>query len=82
MNESYCKGRSDNLPRIDSFMVVTFLQNNPCFTSAEIKGVKAGSVAGEQYGDSAIGYIQLKRESSKCIVKCKICPEHKVRNAE
>lgn len=22
--------------------------------------------------------MQLKREGSKCIVKCKLCPEHKV----
>ncbi|KAI4455664.1 hypothetical protein MML48_9g00000120 [Holotrichia oblita] len=30
------------------------------------------------YGDAAIGYVQLKKENSKWIVKCKICPEHKV----
>ncbi|CAG9768249.1 unnamed protein product [Ceutorhynchus assimilis] len=82
MTESYCKGQSDNLPRIDSFMVVTFLQNNPCFTLAEIKGVKAGSAGREQYGDAAIRYVQLKRNCSKCISKCKICPEYKLRNKQ
>ncbi|KAJ8982173.1 hypothetical protein NQ317_013958 [Molorchus minor] len=30
------------------------------------------------YGDDAISYMQLKRDSKLCTVKCKICPEHKV----
>lgn len=38
------------------------------------------SAGRENYGDSAIGYVQVKRQSGKCIVKCKICPEHKVRS--
>ncbi|KAF2886750.1 hypothetical protein ILUMI_19423, partial [Ignelater luminosus] len=32
----------------------------------------------EEYGDTAIGYVQIKRESNECIIKCKICPEHKI----
>lgn len=35
--------------------------------------------ARQSYGDDAIGYVQLHRENGKCTVKCKICPEHKVR---
>lgn len=35
--------------------------------------------ARESYGDDAIGYVQLRRESGICILKCKICPEHKVK---
>ncbi|GBP64456.1 hypothetical protein EVAR_46220_1 [Eumeta japonica] len=30
------------------------------------------------YGDDAVSYVQLKREGDICIVKCKVCPEHKV----
>ncbi|CAH0731390.1 unnamed protein product, partial [Brenthis ino] len=33
----------------------------------------------QSYGDDAIGYVQLKREASLCVIRCKICPEHKVR---
>jgi hypothetical protein len=33
----------------------------------------------ENYGDAAIGYVELKREASKCVVKRRICPEHRVR---
>lgn len=35
--------------------------------------------ARESYGDDAIGYVQLHRELGVCTVKCKICPEHKIR---
>ncbi|KAF2885924.1 hypothetical protein ILUMI_20248, partial [Ignelater luminosus] len=34
----------------------------------------------KEYGDTAVGYAQLKRESNQCIIKCKICPEHKIRS--
>lgn len=30
------------------------------------------------YGDDAVSYVQLKRDGKLCIIKCKICPEHKV----
>lgn len=35
----------------------------------------------ESYGDQAIG-VCLKRDESlgTCIIKCKVCPEHRVRN--
>ncbi|KAK9717674.1 hypothetical protein QE152_g23604 [Popillia japonica] len=48
------------------------------FYSASREQYGDQSASREQYGDTAIGYVQLKRETSKCIVKCKICPEHKV----
>ena len=32
------------------------------------------------YGDAAIGYVQILRQQSTCIVEAKVCPEHKVRN--
>ncbi|GBP97749.1 hypothetical protein EVAR_23173_1 [Eumeta japonica] len=35
--------------------------------------------ARESYGDDAIGYVQLQREEGICKIKCKVCPEHKVR---
>lgn len=33
----------------------------------------------QSYGDDAVGYVQLRRDAKLCTVKCKICPEHKVR---
>ena len=36
----------------------------------------------ESYDDHAVGYVCLKRDGSlgTCIIKCKICREHRVRN--
>ncbi|VEN57621.1 unnamed protein product, partial [Callosobruchus maculatus] len=81
MTESgFVKAQSDNLPKIDAFMVAAFFANSPLYTSAEIRVIKADSAGRENYGDAALGYVQLKREGHLCTVKAKICPEHKVRN--
>ncbi|GBP60711.1 hypothetical protein EVAR_47449_1 [Eumeta japonica] len=34
----------------------------------------------ESYGDKAIGYVQLRRKNGICIVKGRVCPEHRVRS--
>lgn len=34
--------------------------------------------AGEDYGDDAVGYVQLRRADGVCEVVCRITPEHKV----
>ncbi|KAF2891193.1 hypothetical protein ILUMI_14980, partial [Ignelater luminosus] len=34
----------------------------------------------KEYGDTAVGYVQPKRESNQCIIKCKICIEHKIKS--
>jgi hypothetical protein len=34
----------------------------------------------ENYGDTAIGYVELKREASKCAVKGRVCPEYRLRS--
>ncbi|KAL4713904.1 hypothetical protein ACJJTC_015558 [Scirpophaga incertulas] len=33
----------------------------------------------ECYGDSAVGYVQVKRDGDICVVKAQITPEHNVR---
>ena len=38
----------------------------------------AGRSGREQYGDDAIGYVQLKRASNQCEVWARVTPEHKV----
>lgn len=34
----------------------------------------------ENYGDTAIGYVELKREGPMCQVRGRVCPEHRVRS--
>lgn len=33
----------------------------------------------KSYGDNAVGYVQLFRQSGICTVKCTMCPDHRVR---
>ncbi|CAG4938604.1 unnamed protein product [Colias eurytheme] len=75
----FVKAQSDNLPKIDAFMMTAYFASNPDFTSAEIRGVKAARSTRESYGDSAVGYVQVKRDGDICIVKARITPEHNVR---
>ncbi|KAK4885500.1 hypothetical protein RN001_001771 [Aquatica leii] len=35
--------------------------------------------ARESYGDSAVGYVQVRRINNNCIIKGRICPKHKIR---
>ncbi|XP_045454482.1 uncharacterized protein LOC123663880 [Melitaea cinxia] len=60
-------------------MVANYFSCNPDFCSAEFRNAKTSVSSRESYGDDAIGYVQLKRKANLCVIKCKICPEHKVR---
>ncbi|XP_045493660.1 uncharacterized protein LOC123697005 [Colias croceus] len=79
MEPNFEKADSRNLPKVDAIMVGMFFKNNPDFYAPELRNVKTATAARESYGDDAIGYVQLRRESDLCTVKCKICPEHKVK---
>ncbi|KAJ8720818.1 hypothetical protein PYW08_006283 [Mythimna loreyi] len=80
MEDGFVKAESTNLPRINALMVAKFFACNPDFFSAELRNVKTSISGRESYGDDAVGYVQLKRDQNTCIVKCTICPEHKVRS--
>ncbi|XP_074115709.1 uncharacterized protein LOC141538231 [Cotesia typhae] len=41
VDPGFSEARSDNLPRVDAFMVATYLATNSDFVSAEMKGAKA-----------------------------------------
>ncbi|KAI8439312.1 hypothetical protein MSG28_013143 [Choristoneura fumiferana] len=79
METNFVRADNTNLPKIDAFMVARFFKNNADYYAAELKNVKTAVSARESYGDDAIGYVQLHRERGICTVKCKMCPEHKVR---
>ncbi|KAH9632803.1 hypothetical protein HF086_012628 [Spodoptera exigua] len=79
MESNYERADNSNLPKIDPFMVALFFKNNADYYAAELKNVKTAVSARESYGDDAVGYVQLYRDNGICTVKCKMCPEHKVR---
>ncbi|XP_046964290.1 uncharacterized protein LOC124533166 [Vanessa cardui] len=79
VEKDFIKTDSANLPKVDSFMIANFFASNPDFYSAEFRNVKTSVSSRQSYGDDAIGYVQLKRDHTLCTVKCRICPEHRVR---
>ncbi|KAF9405618.1 hypothetical protein HW555_013722, partial [Spodoptera exigua] len=81
MESNYERADNSNLPKIDPFMVALFFKNNADYYAAELKNVKTAVTFSlqESYGDDAVGYVQLYRDNGICTVKCKMCPEHKVR---
>ncbi|RVE51656.1 hypothetical protein evm_003628 [Chilo suppressalis] len=79
MEQGFERCQSDNLPQIDSLTMASYFASNNSYISAEIRGAKAARATRESYGDSAIGYVQIKREANICTLKARITPEHKVR---
>ncbi|KAH0548076.1 hypothetical protein KQX54_000144 [Cotesia glomerata] len=79
-DKGFIKAKSDKIPDVDIFMITDFLKNDVRFNSAEVRGTKASRVSRESYGDKAIGYVQLSRKNNICIVKGRVCPEHRFRS--
>ncbi|CAG4934707.1 unnamed protein product [Colias eurytheme] len=79
-DKGFIKAKSDNIPDVDIFMITNFLKDDVRFNSAEVRGAKASRVSRESYGDKAIGYVQLRRKNNICVVKGRVCPEHRVRS--
>ncbi|KAJ8685163.1 hypothetical protein QAD02_020956 [Eretmocerus hayati] len=78
MNEGYVKASSENLPRVDLEMLIEYISTSESFQGCELRNVKTTRSMRPNYGDVAIGYVQLKRDGLSCIVQGKICPEHRV----
>ncbi|KOB75489.1 Uncharacterized protein OBRU01_07391 [Operophtera brumata] len=78
MEQGFTKANSSNLPRVDLLTLGEFLASNKDFCSAEFRNVKTTISSRPSYGDDAVSYVQLKRDGNLCIMKAKICPEHKV----
>uniref|UniRef100_A0AAR5QC40 Uncharacterized protein n=1 Tax=Dendroctonus ponderosae TaxID=77166 RepID=A0AAR5QC40_DENPD len=78
----FVKGQSDNLSLVDMFMVASYIKNTESFTLAEVRGVKANRSGRYSYGDSAVGWVQVRRDKNLCTVKAKVTPEHNVREKQ
>ncbi|KAJ8685214.1 hypothetical protein QAD02_021007 [Eretmocerus hayati] len=78
MNEGYVKASSQNLPRVDLEMLIEYISTSDSFQGCELRNVKTTRSMRANYGDVAIGYVQLKRDGTSCTVQGKICPEHRV----
>ncbi|CAG5022579.1 unnamed protein product [Parnassius apollo] len=55
------------------------MHNNDVYNASEIRGTKKLMSSRDSYVDTAIGYVEVKREGSKCVLKAKVTPEHRIR---
>ncbi|KAJ8670456.1 hypothetical protein QAD02_001715 [Eretmocerus hayati] len=81
LNQGFEKADSRNLPVVTTTMVYAFITRDERFDLPECKGAKAGRSSKESCGDSAIGYVSLKRnDKDSCTVRGMVYPEHKNRD--
>ncbi|KAJ8679197.1 hypothetical protein QAD02_014984 [Eretmocerus hayati] len=78
MNQGYARGSSKNLPNVNLKMLIMFFTQNGCFSSPELKNVKSIRNMHSNYGDQAVGYVQILRQQYHCTVEAKVCPEHTI----
>ena len=74
--EGFEKANSDNLPEVNIITLAKFIAKDNNFISPEISNIKAMRNGREPYGESAIGYVQLKREGHITTVISCVAPEH------
>ena len=67
MDEGFVEARSDNLPRVDAFMLMQFASTCEDFISAEIRNVKSDRSMRES--ESAVGKVCLRRYRDICTKK-------------
>lgn len=80
VSEGFLVADSRNLPKVDYLMLLQFMHENECYNSAETRSAKALLASREAYVDTAVGYVEVKREGNSCTVKCRVTPEHKVKS--
>ncbi|KAL1446238.1 hypothetical protein WDU94_003678 [Cyamophila willieti] len=76
MESNFVQCNSTNVPKVDFDMVYEFLKKQTAGGAAGPP--KEQRSARPNYGDKAIGYVQLKRDGSLCTIKAKITPEHRL----
>ncbi|KAI5750303.1 hypothetical protein M8J76_014477 [Diaphorina citri] len=77
MDQGFVECNSTNIPKLDVNMLYEFTIKN---ASGEAAGSsKEQRSARPNYGDKAIGRVQLRRDGSMCTVKGRITSEHRLR---
>lgn len=77
LNDGFVGATSNNLPSVDFEMFMDFIAK-AIDTRLETQGWKITKSCRENYGDNAIGYVQVKRQHKLVDVVAKITPEHKL----
>lgn len=72
------KADSYNIPMIDCLVMDNFSRTNALHIAPEIRNVKTARNSRASYGESAIGYVQVKRERDIITVLAAVSPQQNV----
>lgn len=78
ISDGFQKASSNNLPLLQDMTLYEFMMNDTRHVVAENRAGKTTRATREIYGESAIGYVQIKRLDHQCIVSARVAPEHRV----
>lgn len=79
VDEGYEKASSSNLPIVTIQMLADFFNRTTMYVNNESSGVKAQRSLGSNYGDEAIGRVQLKKAINSCSVVADVTAERKIK---
>lgn len=79
-SDGFVRADSRNLPKVDLPMLLEYMHDNDVYNASEIRGAKILMSSRDSYVDTAIGYVEVKREGNKCVLKAKVTPEHRIRS--
>uniref|UniRef100_A0A2H1VS58 SFRICE_025181 n=1 Tax=Spodoptera frugiperda TaxID=7108 RepID=A0A2H1VS58_SPOFR len=68
VSEGFLVADSRNLPKADYIMLLQYMHENECYNIAETRSAKALLASREAYVDTAVGYVEVKREGNLCTV--------------
>ncbi|CAH1640539.1 unnamed protein product [Spodoptera littoralis] len=74
----FIKADSRNLPKVENVMILEFMATNSKHNVSEIRGAKMLMSSRVSYLSTAVGYVQVSRTGSNCVVKARIVPEHRI----
>lgn len=78
LSEGFEFADNRNLPEVNILMLLEYMLESNRYNAAEIRIAKELLRTKDIYIDTAIGYVELKREDNICTVKCRLESEHVV----
>ncbi|CAG4970866.1 unnamed protein product [Colias eurytheme] len=79
VTEGFQSADNRNLPSVSYLMIMEYMYENDCYNAVETRCAKALLASRESYVETAVGYVEVKREANLCIIKCRVTPEYNVK---
>ncbi|CAG4938741.1 unnamed protein product [Parnassius apollo] len=78
-SDGFVRADSRNLPKVELPRLLEYIHNNDVYNASEIRVAKTPMSSRDSYVDTAIDYVEVKREEIKCVLKAKVTTDHRIR---